>query len=413
MASSDQDISEQQCEDWRIAYRNGETPYQVSVESDVPRSVVHQHLTGECDHTLNTPSITGGRTHEVSNAECRDIRDRYANNESIESLQQRTGRRWKTLVKHLTGQCSHDQAVEAPTVQKHEILGRDHVSASECAQLRRGVREASSVLDYADGTDFDYQTVLAHVNGECTHDIEEPPRETNDRSRDISQSDCQDIRSRYRSGADVEFGTIAQEYDCSETTIERHVTFKCTHPPQDALVTEVDAVQDLLSPEPESGDGIRTVRTEDIVQLEAVESPDRKEPASDLANPDPDRVETTRSRVIRNTALTHDMKEMYDYECQVCGDTRKGPNGTKYAEAHHIRPLGQPHEGPDEPENILILCPNHHADFDYGRLVVDPETFRISHAYEDDVDGSTLFVADAHEPREDYLVYHNEAIAGE
>jgi hypothetical protein len=29
------------------------------------------------------------------------------------------------------------------------------------------------------------------------------------------------------------------------------------------------------------------------------------------------------------------------------------------------------------------------------------------------VDGSTLFVADAHEPREDYLVYHNEAIAGE
>lgn len=29
------------------------------------------------------------------------------------------------------------------------------------------------------------------------------------------------------------------------------------------------------------------------------------------------------------------------------------------------------HNGPDEPENILVLCPNHHANFAYGRLIVN------------------------------------------
>jgi len=37
-----------------------------------------------------------------------------------------------------------------------------------------------------------------------------------------------------------------------------------------------------------------------------------------------------------------------------------------YAEAAHIRPLGDPHNGPDTPDNILCLCPNHHVLFDHG-----------------------------------------------
>ena len=34
--------------------------------------------------------------------------------------------------------------------------------------------------------------------------------------------------------------------------------------------------------------------------------------------------------------------------------------------AHHIQPLGQPHNGPDVIGNIICVCPNHHAELDYG-----------------------------------------------
>ena len=42
-------------------------------------------------------------------------------------------------------------------------------------------------------------------------------------------------------------------------------------------------------------------------------------------------------------------------------DTRRA-----LCEGAHIRPLGAPHDGPDTPDNILCLCPNHHVLFDQG-----------------------------------------------
>lgn len=413
MTADSDSVSEQQCQDFRVAYREGKSPYELAVISDVSRRTVRNHLTGECNHDVEDPPISRGRTHNVKTAECRTIRDRYASGESIETIGEWSGRRWSTLVRHLTGKCSHETPVEAPTVEKKEILQRDSVTAKKCAQLRRGVRDADSVMAYADTVDHEYQSVLAHVNGECTHEIEEPPRERNDRSQDISISDCQDIRDAYRSSPDVEFSDISGDYGCSPTTIERHVTFRCSHPPVDALVTEIEAVQDILEISTEVDDELSKLSSEDIVQLDNTKDADPQEPARDLATPDPDRVETTRSRVVRNTDLAHDMKRMYNYVCQICGDTRRGPDGNPYAEAHHIRPLGRPHEGPDQPGNILVLCPNHHADFDYGRLSVDPKTYHVSHTYDDAVDGIELTVADPHEPNEDYLTYHNEVIAGE
>lgn len=389
------EVSERQCRDWRVAYRDGNTPYEMAVERNIPRRVVHDHLTGKCTHGGDEPPISQGRTHKVGAAECQTIRDRYAAGESVDTIGEWSGRRWSTLVRHLTGNCSHQRPVEAPTVEKQDILERDPVTAQECAQLRRGVRDADSVMAHADTIDHDYQSVLAHVNGECTHEVEEPPREPNDRSRDISPLDCQDIRETYRSGVDVEFSDIAEEYGCSTTTIERHVTFRCTHPPVDALVTEVDAVQDILESGVEADDGLSEVNSEDIVRLDTTENADPQEPARDLATPDPERVETTRSRVVRNTDLAHDMKRLYDHTCQICGASRRGPDGEPYAEAHHIRPLGRPHDGPDEPGNILVLCPNHHADFDYGRVTVNPETYRVTHTYEEAVDGVFDVLADA------------------
>jgi len=287
------------------------------------------------------------------------------------------------------------------------------VTAEECAQHRRGVRDAASVLAYADTVDHEYQVVLAHVNGECAHEVSEPPREPADRRRDISKTDCQAIRETYRSNPDIEVSNVAEEYGCSSATIERHVTFRCSHPPVDTLVTDVEAVQDLLKSGENADNRLSELSSEEIVRLDSAKHVDPQEPARDLATPDPNRVETTRSRVVRNTDLAHDIKQMYNHTCQICGVSRRGPDGNPYAEAHHIRPLGRPHDGPDEPENILVLCPNHHTDFDYGRLTVDPKTYRVTHTDEEAVDGTELTIADPHKLSDDHLTYHNKVIGGE
>ena len=132
---------------------------------------------------------------------------------------------------------------------------------------------------------------------------------------------------------------------------------------------------------------------------------DKKEAFSDIRKPK--RVDTQVSRIIRNTAATKRLKRLYDYQCQVCGERRFQRQDEPYAEAHHIHPLGDSPPGPDSEENILILCPNHHADFDYGQIEVDPETLTIDHEYDDSV-RSTLLLHDGHDLNEKHIRYHNQ-----
>lgn len=125
----------------------------------------------------------------------------------------------------------------------------------------------------------------------------------------------------------------------------------------------------------------------------------------------PDRVETTRSRVIRNTAVSRELKELYGHQCQLCGDVRQRTPETPYAEAHHLQPLGRPHEGPDTAANLLVLCPNHHADFDYGMVSVDAGSLTVAHAYDRSLSGTKLSVAPDHPLANEFLTYHNREIA--
>ncbi len=81
-------------------------------------------------------------------------------------------------------------------------------------------------------------------------------------------------------------------------------------------------------------------------------------------------------RIVRDTEQAHRIKALYDHRCQMCGTRLVGLAGP-YAEAAHVRPLGAPHDGPDVPENILCLCPNHHVLFDHGDVTVGADLFLI------------------------------------
>jgi putative restriction endonuclease len=69
-------------------------------------------------------------------------------------------------------------------------------------------------------------------------------------------------------------------------------------------------------------------------------------------------------RIVRTQAGEW-VKKLYKFECQVCGECLETRAG-RYAHGAHIQPLGRPFNGPDIKENILCLCPNHHALFDNG-----------------------------------------------
>jgi len=115
-------------------------------------------------------------------------------------------------------------------------------------------------------------------------------------------------------------------------------------------------------------------------RLERVMQPEVPPPtqeAIDLVAP-PERVHEQVYRILRDSELARRVKKLNDYKCQICGHTIEMPNGGFYAEAHHIQPLGQPHNGPDVIGNIICVCPNHHAELDYGVLSLSLSSLRHS-----------------------------------
>lgn len=75
-------------------------------------------------------------------------------------------------------------------------------------------------------------------------------------------------------------------------------------------------------------------------------------------------------RLVRDTAAVRRIKQLYEGECQLCGLRMERPDGRPYSEGAHIKPLGNPHNGPDVEPNILCLCPNCHVRLDIGAVVV-------------------------------------------
>lgn len=81
--------------------------------------------------------------------------------------------------------------------------------------------------------------------------------------------------------------------------------------------------------------------------------------------------------ILRDPALVKKIKMKYQYKCQICGVTIRLPGGKLYAEAHHLQPLGSPHDGPDVLPNMLCVCPNHHVQLDFGVIKLRRSDFKF------------------------------------
>lgn len=115
------------------------------------------------------------------------------------------------------------------------------------------------------------------------------------------------------------------------------------------------------------------------------------------------RTEVTVQRIIRNSNIAKQVKSWHQGQCQICGlviQTEAGP----YSEGAHIKPLGNPHNGPDVTENLLCLCPNHHVMFDYGLISINDD-FTLN-----GIDG-VLRTVPNHNIALEFITYHREHYA--
>jgi hypothetical protein len=131
------------------------------------------------------------------------------------------------------------------------------------------------------------------------------------------------------------------------------------------------------------------------LEAEAMLPPVPTVEAVDVSEP-PRRVLSQIYRVLRDTDLARRIKATHRCKCQVCnGDGLQLTGGRLYAEVHHIQPLGAPHFGPDEPANIICVCPNCHVLLDYGAVKLDV---------------SRLDPCPSHKVAGKYVDYHNEKV---
>lgn len=128
-----------------------------------------------------------------------------------------------------------------------------------------------------------------------------------------------------------------------------------------------------------------------------------------MGNLSPVRKASTSTSVSRDSRIAAWVKNLYKDSCQICGNTIITQIGT-YSEGAHIRPLGKPHDGHDTTENMLCLCPNCHATFDFGMLVIDIKE-RTWTDLAKGINGA-LNINVNHKPDPNFADYHRQHIAG-
>ncbi|MDQ3705610.1 MAG: hypothetical protein M3437_10390 [Chloroflexota bacterium] len=140
------------------------------------------------------------------------------------------------------------------------------------------------------------------------------------------------------------------------------------------------------------------------MQLETPIAPDVEEPGPT------ERKDTQVSRIIRDSAVTKYVKQLYKNKCQVCGRVIMLPR-QEYSEAHHLQPLGKGHNGPDTVGNVVVVCPEHHVEFDFGAIAVQPSDLSVIHIDPSNPGhGKKLTLHADHNLNRSYLKYHLEHI---
>ena len=94
----------------------------------------------------------------------------------------------------------------------------------------------------------------------------------------------------------------------------------------------------------------------------------------------------------RNKKLVAGLKKLHEDTCQICKTKLKISENSFYSEVHHIKPLGEPHNGPDTSSNMIVVCPNCHVLLDFKSMSISADILNLK---------------DPHQIDKTYIDYHN------
>ncbi|MGW0522630.1 YDG/SRA domain-containing protein [Crossiella sp. NPDC003009] len=138
----------------------------------------------------------------------------------------------------------------------------------------------------------------------------------------------------------------------------------------------------------------------EVPLAEAVVKAEKAAPAGAVK---PGRKPQFSNKIDRSIKVVKWVKKKHDSRCQICSLRLEVPN-SYYAETAHIKPLGIPFDGPDVPENTLCLCPNHHALFDRGAVLIEDDLTIVDEITGEEM-GKLVTVA-GHNIEVEYLAWH-------
>ncbi|MGD6898369.1 HNH endonuclease [Bacillus infantis] len=82
-------------------------------------------------------------------------------------------------------------------------------------------------------------------------------------------------------------------------------------------------------------------------------------------------------QIDRNRSISNQLKEIYQYRCQVCDSLTEIAPNKHYVETHHLQPVSV--DGPDLETNMVVVCTTCHKFLDHGSMYICPNNNRIVH----------------------------------
>ena len=116
-------------------------------------------------------------------------------------------------------------------------------------------------------------------------------------------------------------------------------------------------------------------------------------------------------QIIRRGENRRFIQGLYNGLCQISGVILRLPNEKFTVDCAHIRPLGNPHRGPDDVKNMLSLSPTMHRMLDRGCIYIDPSNLSIMLLHENNLPHlPQLLVRKGHGLSAKYIAYFNKNI---
>ncbi len=76
-------------------------------------------------------------------------------------------------------------------------------------------------------------------------------------------------------------------------------------------------------------------------------------------------------------SIGEDLKSLYDYSCQICGENFAQPHGQRIVQVHHIVEFVRSMN--NNYDNLMIICPNHHSIIHKAKPIFNRQSLRLAY----------------------------------